>query len=305
MSTGREMNSAICCAVCFDEYDGEIQARHPHVLRCGHTFCKRCITLAAQGMASLRCPTCRKSNKVAKTVLNFALLQVIDDLKEKVKAKKKPLTKTEAATKIQAVFRGLATRATLGIKWVKIGSWKVPISDASVCIRPGDPLEQPSEMCTSAKIGGGGSIGERVRLVATLLELLGFKIHGFERTCAMIWTIIFVKDSKFESFTVYNEILRTDKADLHKVISEHLGEIEMKRQAMKAEEKAAKEKADKKAAKYSERQARRLVEHAQVQLRNRDFDGAVQSLREAISQNSRNKEAKALLARVLEYCSRK
>ena len=141
-------------------------------------------------------------------------------------------------------------------------------------------------------------------MVASIIEG-GGTISGFQRTGAMIWTIIFVKDSNLESFTVDEETLLKDKADLSKVISERLEEIEKDRQAKKAEEKAAKERADKKAAKYSERQSRRLVEIAQAQLRNRDFNGADESLRKAILKDPGNKEAKALLARVLEYCSRK
>eukprot|EP01052_Picozoa_sp_SAG31_P002149 SAG31_NODE_73_length_27793_cov_26.900520_6_plen_223_part_00 len=64
----------LLCPVCLETL------RDPHVLpNCGHTFCKQCIVRCAQGQSSLRCPTCRRSNRVEQALPNFAVRQLIDD----------------------------------------------------------------------------------------------------------------------------------------------------------------------------------------------------------------------------------
>jgi len=94
----------ICCAVCLNTYE------NPHVLtKCGHTFCMDCIESAAQGKEVLRCPICRKLNRVNQAVQNFALCEMIEQIMVKEKAKRFKI-EAEAATKIQAVFRGAMTR---------------------------------------------------------------------------------------------------------------------------------------------------------------------------------------------------
>ena len=191
------------------------------------------------------------------------------------------------------------TEGSLVPDW-ESATWEVYCPDDERHFTSG--IEFKPNLVPGYRIGGGGTNGEKVRMFTTWIKLSGGVIRSFESTDREIWTIIFTLDSHVESFTVDEETLRKEKADLSEVLSEHLESIRSKRQ-MDAQQKAKKDASDakkgaEKGAKYRKRQARRLVELAQVKLRNRVFDGAVESLDEAIKLDPDNKEAIALLARL-------
>eukprot|EP00727_Mastigamoeba_balamuthi_P013684 m51a1_g8939 hypothetical protein (760) ;mRNA; f:935589-941782 len=69
------------CAVCLEEY-AEEGVRCPFVLRCGHSFCGRCVgalATAAQQGPSVRCPTCRELSDVRSDAprKNYQLAQTV------------------------------------------------------------------------------------------------------------------------------------------------------------------------------------------------------------------------------------
>ena len=93
------MSDLLMCPVCLETVED------PHVLpQCGHTFCKRCIGGAAQGRATLRCPTCRQSNQVAQARPNFALRQLLAD----------DATSTSAGTSSRSTASAADQRAAAG-----------------------------------------------------------------------------------------------------------------------------------------------------------------------------------------------
>ncbi|EDR10169.1 uncharacterized protein LACBIDRAFT_318269 [Laccaria bicolor S238N-H82] len=46
-----------CCDVCLESYNWDITTQMPHVIPCGHIFCKICL----ESMTSPNCPLCRKA----------------------------------------------------------------------------------------------------------------------------------------------------------------------------------------------------------------------------------------------------
>ena len=64
------------CGICLIAYEPKNSDRHPMILECGHTFCKKCVKDLSQNPL---CPLCR--SKIMKRFedlkTNFALLEVL------------------------------------------------------------------------------------------------------------------------------------------------------------------------------------------------------------------------------------
>lgn len=44
------------CSICFEEYNDR---RLPHIIRCGHVFCRSCLDALTSSTSTSRCPVCR------------------------------------------------------------------------------------------------------------------------------------------------------------------------------------------------------------------------------------------------------
>lgn len=77
--------TVLACAVCFEKFSGQDEARQPLVLTtCGHSICRSCgdrLVASAAGAPTFPCPFCRKENR--NLTRNFGLqdqLEMIDQL---------------------------------------------------------------------------------------------------------------------------------------------------------------------------------------------------------------------------------
>lgn len=54
------MRLCICCELCFEPYgNSSSNDRQARVLKCGHSFCERCLKALFRSSSSTRCPSCR------------------------------------------------------------------------------------------------------------------------------------------------------------------------------------------------------------------------------------------------------
>lgn len=80
---GSVLQEELTCPVCLDLY------RDPHLLPCGHNFCKICLDrLKRQAdRGRLRCPECRDSHRCSTTFQkNFKLANIADDYRRRCRA---------------------------------------------------------------------------------------------------------------------------------------------------------------------------------------------------------------------------
>ncbi len=77
--------SAFHCCVCCEPFGPDADVHCPRILRCGHTFCTRCLFgLATRPRLSRICPLCRARIKipeggVANLAKNYTLLQAVEE----------------------------------------------------------------------------------------------------------------------------------------------------------------------------------------------------------------------------------
>lgn len=79
----RVLQEELTCPVCLDLY------RDPHLLPCGHNFCKTCLEhLKRQSeRGRFRCPECRESHRCGTTFQkNFKLANIADDYRHRRRA---------------------------------------------------------------------------------------------------------------------------------------------------------------------------------------------------------------------------
>lgn len=79
----RVLQEELTCPVCLDLY------RDPHLLPCGHNFCKTCLDhLKRQAeRGRFRCPECRESHRCGTTFQkNFKLANIADDYRHRRRA---------------------------------------------------------------------------------------------------------------------------------------------------------------------------------------------------------------------------
>lgn len=68
-------SSFLECDVCRESFNTSNKA--PHILCCGHTFCKQCINMIrASPFFTLRCPTCRKES--SDSTINYMILKQLN-----------------------------------------------------------------------------------------------------------------------------------------------------------------------------------------------------------------------------------
>ena len=79
-----DMDSALSCGVCFENYDGE--ERCPRALSCLHTFCSACLHTLIQLLGEdsiIECPTCKQTTTLSKAgnvtdlLRNFELQEAV------------------------------------------------------------------------------------------------------------------------------------------------------------------------------------------------------------------------------------
>ncbi|XP_022623895.1 E3 ubiquitin/ISG15 ligase TRIM25-like [Seriola dumerili] len=103
------LQEELTCPVCLDLY------RDPHLLPCGHNFCKNCLDhLKRQAdRGRLRCPECRDSHRCGTSFQkNFKLANIADDYRHRRRAT------TAAATALKSrelLSCSLAARPTRGV----------------------------------------------------------------------------------------------------------------------------------------------------------------------------------------------
>lgn len=83
------MEVLLDCSICRNPFDYE--QRQPHILACGHTFCRACLIHMRSSLQSIRCPIDRRIEirEMHKLPVNYALLQVIDHHKTGTTTKEK------------------------------------------------------------------------------------------------------------------------------------------------------------------------------------------------------------------------
>ncbi len=88
---------ALECSVCAETYNEEFE-HTPRVLRCGHTFCTKCLTRIVVGR-TIKCPICNQLHKLLKANVlelspNYAVLQLTktdDEGMQRIIPQSKPL----------------------------------------------------------------------------------------------------------------------------------------------------------------------------------------------------------------------
>lgn len=79
----KSLKEELTCPLCLDIY------RSPHMLPCGHNFCKKCLEhLKRQAeRGRFRCPECRECHRCgAKLQKNFKLANISDDFRQQCRA---------------------------------------------------------------------------------------------------------------------------------------------------------------------------------------------------------------------------
>lgn len=79
----RVLQEELTCPVCLDVY------RDPHLLSCGHNFCKNCLDHLKQQAerGRFRCPECRENHRCGTTFQkNFKLANIADDYRHRRRA---------------------------------------------------------------------------------------------------------------------------------------------------------------------------------------------------------------------------
>lgn len=68
------------CVICFDSFDD------PHITKCGHSFCKNCISEVLNRQH--RCPVCNEEQTAADLRRNFTLGELLGSLLREREAEK-------------------------------------------------------------------------------------------------------------------------------------------------------------------------------------------------------------------------